>query len=336
MSKKANPAAIGAFVVIAVALTAFAVAIFGGSELLKRKVRYITYFDSSVKGLRVGSNVLFKGVRIGYVTDISLIGDADSLVFLTPVTMEILPEALTVTREGQVLGDTERQRVSMQDLVVGGLRAQLGTESFVTGQLVVELDFRPEMPAVFRGTDPPYPEIPSVQSNIQQLVESVQRWFAEFTDTVDISKLSADIQGLISGLDSLINSPDLRASLAGISQLVNDPDTRLLGKDLRAAIADFRSTLNDTRQLVRNADAGLAPVLRDLGPALDRLDTTLAAGEEVLRNASDQIRGDTELGYQLTGTLSEIKSAARTLRIFLDYLERNPEALLRGKQESKE
>jgi paraquat-inducible protein B len=175
-----------------------------------------------------------------------------------------------------------------------------------------------------------------VQSNIQQLVESVQRWFAEFTDNVDISKLTADIQGLIGGLDSLINSPDLRASLAGINQLVNDPDTRSLGKDLRAAIADFRSTLNDTRQLVRNADTKLAPLLQDLGPALDRLDSTLAAGEDVLRNASEQIRGDTELGYQLTGTLSEIKSAARSLRVFLDYLERNPEALLRGKQEPKE
>lgn len=332
MSKKTNPVAIGAFVVAAVALIAAAVGIFGGAELFQRKLRFITYFDTSVKGLRVGSNVLFRGVRVGYVTDISLVGDADTLEFLTPVTMEILPEALTVTREGRLLGRDQRQDVSMQDLVVAGLRAQLGTESFVTGQLVVELDFRPEMPAVFRGTDPPYPEIPSVQSNIQQLVESVQRWFAEFTDTVDVGELSADIQDLISGLDSLINSPDLRASLAGINQLVNDPDTRALGGDLRTAIRDFRAAVADTRQLVNNADSRLDPVAGQLAQTLERMDTTLAAGEALIDSAADQVQGESQLAYELTRTLGEIKDAARSLRIFLDYIERNPEALLRGKR----
>ena len=64
-----------------------------------------------------------------------------------------------------------------------------------------------------------------------------------------------------------------------------------------------------------------------------RLDDTLAAAQEAIGNASQQMKGDTELAYQLTSTMAEVEAASRSLRIFLEFLERNPEALLRGKRE---
>jgi hypothetical protein len=62
MSKKSNPAIIGAFVVGAVSLLAVAVAFFGGSELFQKRVNYVAYFEEQTKGLRVGSNVILNGV----------------------------------------------------------------------------------------------------------------------------------------------------------------------------------------------------------------------------------------------------------------------------------
>ena len=44
------------------------------------------------------------------------------------------------------------------------------------------------------------------------------------------------------------------------------------------------------------------------------------------------MQGDTEQVYQLQATLGEVESAAKAVRNFFDYLERNPETLLRGKQ----
>ena len=41
--------------------------------------------------------------------------------------------------------------------------------------------------------------------------------------------------------------------------------------------------------------------------------------------------GDGPLGRQLLNTLSELSSAARSIRIMADYLEQHPEALLKGK-----
>jgi paraquat-inducible protein B len=82
---------------------------------------------------------------------------------------------------------------------------------------------------------------------------------------------------------------------------------------------------------VTNADARITPLLDELMPAIKKLDDALAAGEAALSNVSAQMQGDTELVYTLTTTLDELQGAARSLRIFLDYIERNPEALIRGK-----
>ena len=67
-------------------------------------------------------------------------------------------------------------------------------------------------------------------------------------------------------------------------------------------------------------------------PAVDQLDETLEAGERALTSAVGQIQGNSELIYELTSTLEELQGATRSLRIFLDFIERNPDALLRGKK----
>jgi len=70
MSKKTNKTLIGGFVVGALALAVVAVLIFGGGKFFSEKVKYVLYFESSVKGLNVGAPVIFKGIRIGSVTEI--------------------------------------------------------------------------------------------------------------------------------------------------------------------------------------------------------------------------------------------------------------------------
>ena len=172
MSKKANPALIGGFVVGAIALLAIAVMLFGGSEALKSKSIYVTYFDGSVKGLRIGSNVMFRGVRVGYVTDIKLYASLDTLKTEIPVIYQIDPDKFKFTKGSEVVGidSDEVGDFSVDDWIKVGLRAQLNSESFVTGQLMIELDFKPDTEAVFKNKTIPYPEIPSITSGITQAI----------------------------------------------------------------------------------------------------------------------------------------------------------------------
>ena len=78
MSTKANPTLIGVFVLGAIVIAIGAVVFFGSADLFAKKQTYVSYFTQSISGLSVGSNVKFKGVNIGKVTQILLgIGGKD-------------------------------------------------------------------------------------------------------------------------------------------------------------------------------------------------------------------------------------------------------------------
>ena len=66
---------------------------------------------------------------------------------------------------------------------------------------------------------------------------------------------------------------------------------------------------------------------------IERLDETLETADGMLAMFEQQLSGDSEQAYQLESALREVEGAAAALREFFDYLERHPEALLRGKQE---
>src|SRR2546430_1640804 len=85
-----------------------------------------------------------------------------------------------------------------------------------------------------------------------------------------------------------------------------------------ATLADYQALAQDTRRFVANADAQLEILSTSVQQAL--ADTHGVLGE------------DSALRYDLANTLQEMTKTAKSLRTFADYLERHPEALLRGKR----
>lgn len=333
MSKKSNPAMIGAFVIGAVSLLALGVAFFGGSELFKKRVNYVAYFEEQTKGLRVGSNVILNGVRVGYVSEIALLIDEERYTTLTRVTLEILPDTYIPVRDGVPIAEDLRDVIAHEELIQeAGLRAQLEIESFVTGQLLVRLDLRPDTPIQMAGVDSDYPEIPTIRSDIQELLTRMQRWLANIRDNVDVDALAEGVTNALNGIAALTNSPDLHESLAGLSEFVNDEDVQNLGASLQSALNEVSSAATEATALFRSTDAEIGKVAADLKPVLEGLSDTLLAAESTIDAARLQLRGDSEQVYQLQSTLKEVEGAAAAMREFFDYLERNPEALIQGKQ----
>jgi len=333
MSKKANPTIIGAFVVGAVTLIAVAFALFGGAQIFATKNRYVALFDEPTNGLRVGANVLLNGVRIGYVSDVDLLIDAVNFDTDTQVTLEILPEDIK-TRNGQSLVAEFGAGLDHDVLInEAGLRATLAVESFVTGQLHVELQLRPETPVVMRSVDAPYPEIPTVTSNTQELLNKVQSWFADIRENVNFGKMSAELNQLLEGLNELVSSDDLRGTLSGVNRLVNNEDTQQLAASLQLMITDIRAATVSANELLQQTGDDVGVLLADMHPILENLSATLQEAEQTLSAANAQLSGQSEQAYELAAALDELARAASTVRQFFDYLERNPEALLRGKSQ---
>jgi len=331
MSKQASPTVIGAFVVGAVILIATAFALFGGAQIFAAKNRYIAVFAEPTNGLRVGANVMLNGVRIGYVSDIDLIIDDVSFETDTQVILELLNEDIK-TKSGDELDSEFAARFNHERLIQeAGLRASLQMESFVTGQLSVALQLRPETEAVMRAVDPPYDEIPTVASNVQELLNNLQSWFAEIQENVDFRGLSQRLNDVLQALDDLARSEDMRESFAGINRLINDANTQQLAGQVVATLEEMRQASSAASNLFSNTEKDVDMLVADLQPALKRLAGALDEAEQTLAAAKSQLKGDSEQFYQLGTTLDELERAARSVREYFDYMERNPEAFLQGK-----
>jgi len=228
MSKKSNPTLIGAFVVGAVFLLTVGAAIFGGAELLKERRQYLAYFVENTGGLRTGSNVVINGVRVGEVSNIALLVDDKTFHFMTEVTIEIFEDSYIVTKDGVQLARGTDVNASIRQLVdEAGLRATLHVESFITGQLMIEMLLRPDTPATRRGgIDVPYPEVPTIPSRSQELLSKIRKTIAALSDSFDFKEIAARTENILKGVDEIVNSPELRETLAGVNTIVNKEDTQ--------------------------------------------------------------------------------------------------------------
>jgi len=222
--------------------------------------------------------------------------------------------------------------LTIDQLVDAGFSAQLGSESFVTGQLLVDLDFRPGRRLELYGSRTPYPEIPSVPSDIQEAIDRFQTMVAKIEENVDLGAISDRVLRVLQGLDELVNSQALRDAIAGLDRLMNAEGTRQLPESLKAGIAELRSAGELAARLIHNVDGDVEALVGELAPTAKRLNAALAEAEKTLQALGRQATGDSTQMYQLQATLAEVEEAAQSMRAFFDYLERDPRALLRGKQ----
>lgn len=319
MSKQPNPTLIGSFVLGGAALLVAAVLIVASDSWFSDRLRYVIYFDGSINGLAVGSSVLFRGVPVGYVTDVEVLADYSNMQFSVPVYVDINRDV--IKRVDEVTRDPDSV---MEELIENGLRASLATGSFITGQLIVELDFHPDSAPQYKSQNDDVPEIPSIATGIQAVINNTQQLMEQIQGEVDIVAIAKDIASAIAGLDELVNSGDLRAALAGANSLINAPQTQQVPAELNQTLAELRQTIGAVDDFARDLDANLPKIASSLN-------ATLAQATDVLALAERSIGEDTDLSYRISGALREIENAARSVRILTEYLEQNPNALLTGK-----
>ena len=319
MSKQPNPTLIGSFVLGGAALLVAAVLVIASDSWFSDRLRYVIYFDGSISGLAVGSDVVFRGVPVGYVTDVEVLADYANMQFSVPVNVNINRDV--IKRVDEITSDPD---TIMDDLIDDGLRASLATGSFITGQLLVELDFYPDTAPQYKGKFNDVPEIPSIATGIQAVINNTQELMEQIQGEVDLVTIAKDIASAIAGIDELVNSTDLRAALAGANNLINAQQTQQVPAELNQTLAELRQAITTVDGVANQLEADLPDIARSLND-------TLAKATDVLALAERSIGEDSDLSYRLSGTLREVENAARSVRILTEYLEQNPSALLTGK-----
>jgi paraquat-inducible protein B len=326
MNKKVSPTLIGVFVVGALALTVAVVLILGSGRLFLHSRDFVLYFDGSVNGLRVGAAVKFKGVEIGAVKSILLQLGSDLSVQRIPVIIRV--DAEKITQRGGAGTSVTDPEVG-KALIDQGLRGQLQMESFVTGLLHVGLDFFPDTPARFvqqPQNQNQYQEIPTIPSIFEQAHDVVGRIITRLEE-IDFQELIKSLEQTSKGINSMVNSPELKSSLLAMQKAMPKIEEAIVTvRDVATAIDEnFKGLSGDLKQTSNETRA-----------ALKQAGETMKEAESTLSNVRVLIDPDSQTFYELTKSLKEVSSAARSLRQLSTYLERNPRALIFGKPEAKE
>ena len=331
MSKQANKTIIGAFVLGAIALVVSGVLMFGSGKLLRDLETYVLYFEGSVKGLNIGSHVLFRGVKVGSVTDIVLQYNPEDLTVYIPVVIEVERDRF------KSVTDKKRKKAQIRELIDRGLRAQLQLQSMVTGQLMVNLDFYPDEPIIMVSRENGrYPEIPAIPSDLQKITKTIEN--------LPLDKIFNKLSESLDGIEKIVNSPDLQGSIASLKKALDSADTLLvnINRKIDPLVSNIESTSDAARSAMVQAEKTLAmeegvpgELASSIKETLASTRTTLGEAEQSLISVKDIIDEDSPVVYELNKTLEDLSSAARSLRMLTDYLSRQPESLIMGEDRQK-
>ena len=271
----------------------------------------------------------FRGVRIGTVKDIRVVYDTDTNELKIPVIFEVDLDRLTVVGSGKVRSDDDDGDI----LIERGMRAQLELRSLVTGQLAVNLDFFPGSPIVYRGGYLDYEEYPTVPSQAEQVRSAAETIIRRLKD-VPVDEIAKEILVVLEGIDDLVSSEDLAGLLDGADRLANSPDLEAAIAGLRRAMENANATMTSVRRLAENADAQLTPMADGLKEVSEDLGEILDQAARVLNSVEASLDEDSDLRVRTITAMEEVAGAARSVRIRADYIQRHPEALVKGKKEA--
>jgi paraquat-inducible protein B len=354
MSKQANKTAIGMFVVGAVVLAVAAIIVFGSGKFFVKTELYVAYFPGSVKGLRVGAPVMFRGVQIGEVTKIRLYSIRKDRSIEIPVIFKVDPDQFHDV--GSVVEtDEASEEQFLDEMIKMGLRAKMDMQSFVTGQKMINIDFYPDTPVRLLGKEgidlgDDIFEIPTIKTFEQKIGKTLEE--------IPVGEIVESLRNSMNAIEGFVTSEEFGKSLHYFKQALRetrdlvshvdekiDPlftDVEQTLKDAQAMLRNVDSqvdplagslmqTSDDARKLVNNVNKRVRPIQADLAKTTKSLRAALETTENSLEEVDGMLSENSEFRYQIDIFLREITLMARSLRSFADYLERNPDALIRGK-----
>ena len=323
MNSKAMSALVGLFVIIITFLTIGLVLFIGDQEFSGKDYRrYELLYDSSVKGLTIGSPVTLRGVKIGEVVAVKAKLYSQPQRVLNSVVVDIYPETIVQeTASGQ-----ENQNGNLIDqLIKQGLAAKLGLQSIVTGMLYVEVDIFGGQPAS-QLVKTEYPQIPTMPNDLEAIFKDLEG--------VNIAGMADNLQQILNNLSVLSGDIELGKVAGNLNSVLANIDSlsSSLNNGMSVIQKDFSSLAVNLNVLMRQLSTELPKTSQQLNATLSQLQSTMEQLDTTLIEVSSTVSGDSPLVYQLEQSTKDLGRASRAIENLSGMLESQPDAVLFGRR----
>ena len=181
--------------------------------------------------------------------------------------------------------------VVAQRMVRNGLRAQTKTASYITGQQVLAVDFVP-------GATP------------AELVLDGKEWV---------------LPSVGGGLDNILTA------VSGISAKIDRLPLDQIAGNLNVTLRSAAGAMGSVQELVRKTDAGLTPALKRLPEIAQAVQEAAVRAGRTFGSLEGSYGQNSQFNRELERAMTQVGDTARSIRILADYLDRHPEALVRGR-----
>jgi phospholipid/cholesterol/gamma-HCH transport system substrate-binding protein len=304
METRANYVMVGSFVLALIAAAFGFVIWLARVDLEHQPQTYLVYFYGSVSGLQIGSEVQYRGVPVGRITDIGI--DAENI--------ERIRVQLELNEGTPVKSDTY---------------ATLGLQG-ITGVAYIQLKGGTQNghDLVAEGKDD-YPVIPSRPSGLEQVLDRAPELLERaivISERLEQLLSEKNINGISSSIDNINSTTQILANRTKqIDQAITD------GAE---AVASLRKLTMDLSKDAGNLTTSAQEAFKDAKKALDAFGKVADNMQAVVSENRPALRDFSQTGlYEFTQFISEARTLITNLSRLSAQLERDPAQFLFGNQQ---
>lgn len=334
MSKQVSPTLIGSFFLAALGLVILAILMFGGSNYFEKKHQFVLFFheENNLNGLNIGAPVKLEGVKIGEVKEVALLLDENTLEIVKPVVIEL--NYSTVISDDDLDDDFVpkegiEHKNSVKNFIEKGLKAQLKSQSMLTGLLYIEFQFTPQDEVMMSGRNfRNLSELPTTTNATEDIKRQAQA-VVEKIEKLPLEEIVEDLAVNMHEVKVILTSQSLKENRQGVNQSIKEMEKLLknLNDNFTPLMLNLNGTMKDTRVVVQEFSREIKPVLSSLEKTLNKATELLSESQYAVRSFEDLSSPEAPLWQ----ALEALKEAAESTKNLTDTLERNPESIIYGK-----
>jgi paraquat-inducible protein B len=216
-------------------------------------LEYVIPFERSVRGLKPGAPVEYRGIRIGNVVRLLIqeLVEDDTGPELAPIPVLIRLEPGLFKLADSKAGEVEMHE-NILDAVRQGMRATLSTGNLLTGSLLVSLEVYPNAAPAEVGQFLGRPTIPTIPSGLQGLEQKITALLDKL-NALPMSEVAVSLRTTLQSADGTLHRLD--ETIVALNTLVASEDMQKLPASVRASLEELNRTLHSVNNLATTLEA---------------------------------------------------------------------------------